>query len=175
MKFKYFLRGIGIGVLFSAIIFLVAYQTIPQKKPTDAEIIKMAKELGMVEKNDTLGKLIENNSEEADTEEVITEQATKVEQDVPTEQETTEKSTEKSTADISETTEVTTYEITVAAGSSSYPVCQQLEQLGLIDNAQVYDDYLIEHGYASKISVGTHILKKGMSDEEIAIAISDKD
>lgn len=171
MKFKYFLRGIGIGVLFSAIIFLAAYQTIPQKKPTDAEIIKMAKELGMVEKNDTLGKLIENNSEEADTEEVITEQATKVEQDVPTEQETTE----KSTADISETTEVTTYEITVAAGSSSYPVCQQLEQLGLIDNAQAYDDYLIEHGYASKISVGTHILKKGMSDEEIAIAISDKD
>ncbi len=171
MKFKYFLRGIGIGILFSAIIFLAAYQTIPQKKPTDAEIIKMAKELGMVEKNDTLGKLIENNSEEADTEEVITEQATKVEQDVPTEQETTE----KSTTDISETTEVTTYEITVAAGSSSYPVCQQLEQLGLIDNAQAYDDYLIEHGYASKISVGTHILKKGMSDEEIAIAISDKD
>ena len=171
MKFKYFLRGIGIGVLFSAIIFLVAYQTIPQKKPTDAEIIKMAKELGMVEENDTLGKLIENNSEETSTEEVTTEQTTKAEQDVTTEQE----STKQSTADVPETTEVTTYEITVAAGSSSYPVCQQLEQLGLIDNAQAYDDYLIEHGYASKISVGTHILKKGMSDEEIAIAISDKD
>ncbi len=171
MKFKYFLRGIGIGVLFSAIIFLVAYQTIPQKKPTDAEIIKMAKELGMVEENDTLGKLIENNSEETSTEKVTTEQTTKAEQDVTTEQE----STKQSTADVPETTEVTTYEITVAAGSSSYPVCQQLEQLGLIDNAQAYDDYLIEHGYASKISVGTHILKKGMSDEEIAIAISDKD
>lgn len=171
MKFKYFLRGIGIGVLFSAIIFLVAYQTIPQKKPTDAEIIKMAKELGMVEENDTLGKLIENNSEETSTEKVTTEQTTKTEQDVTTEQE----STKQSTADVPKTTEVTTYEITVAAGSSSYPVCQQLEQLGLIDNAQAYDDYLIEHGYASKISVGTHILKKGMSDEEIAIAISDKD
>lgn len=171
MKFKYFLRGIGIGVLFSAIVFLVAYQTIPQKKPTDAEIIKMAKELGMVEENDTLGKLIENNSEETNTEKVTTEQTTKAEQNVTTEQE----ATKQSTADVPETTEVTTYEITVAAGSSSYPVCQQLEQLGLIDNAQAYDDYLIEHGYASKISVGTHILKKGMSDEEIAIAISDKD
>ena len=64
-------------------------------------------------------------------------------------------------------------EITIARGSSSFPVCQKLYELGLIDDAAKYDDYLIEKGYANRISVGTHKLKKGMDYKTIAELISD--
>ena len=66
-----------------------------------------------------------------------------------------------------------TVEITVTAGTTSYDVCQKLQELGLIENAARFDDYLIENGYANRIRVGTHKLTKGMDSKAIAEAISD--
>lgn len=187
MNFRYFMRGLGVGILFSGIIFMVAYMTVPSTKLSDKEIIQKAKELGMVEEEDTIGKLLEGDSqsettdekdgkgeqrtEEASTQETTTKEATT--QEVTTQEGTSEEQNVKDEkkADVKQETMV---QVTVSPGESSYPICQKLQSLGLIEDAQAYDNYLIEHGYASRISVGTHTLKKGMSQEEIAIAISDK-
>lgn len=187
MNFRYFMRGLGVGVLFSGIIFMVAYMTMPSTKLSDKDIIQKAKELGMVEEEDTIGELLEEDSksdiaddkkEEAKDQkkdESVQEATTK---EVTTQEETTQDGASEEQNKKEKTTEVkpeTTVEVTVSPGESSYPICQKLQELGLIEDAQAYDDYLIEHGYASRISVGTHTLKKGMSHEEIAIAISDKE
>ncbi|MCM1498935.1 MAG: hypothetical protein NC124_10775, partial [Clostridium sp.] len=59
MKFKYFIRGLGIGIIFTSIICLTAYHGNASDTMTDAEIIRRAKELGMVEEDRSkVGNLI---------------------------------------------------------------------------------------------------------------------
>ncbi|MDO5128120.1 MAG: hypothetical protein Q4D54_10320, partial [Eubacteriales bacterium] len=53
MKLKYFLRGLGSGILFATIIMLAAYLTSGGYKLSDKEIKDRAKKLGMVEATET--------------------------------------------------------------------------------------------------------------------------
>ena len=48
MKLKYYMRGIGVGILFSIIVFLIVGQE--ELQMTEEQIIAAAKELGMEEK-----------------------------------------------------------------------------------------------------------------------------
>ncbi|MGN0155223.1 MAG: hypothetical protein ACI4A3_12300, partial [Lachnospiraceae bacterium] len=93
-------------------------------------------------------------------------------------QDESEKKTTEADSAMSEETQSTEQEtptvtITVERGSSSYPVCQKLQELGMIEDASEFDNYLIENGYAYRIRVGTHTLKMGMDFHAIAEAISD--
>ncbi|MBE5941071.1 MAG: endolytic transglycosylase MltG [Lachnospiraceae bacterium] len=215
MKFKYFLRGLGIGIIFASIISITAFQSTDLNTISDKEVIERAKELGMVEKQESVQdalkkdsttehekdkstiqditkeesqkedkKTTEKKSKDDNTEKKTTEKKTTEKK--TTEKQVTEKSTTETTTAKSTTQEVTTetttqnnkqekktIQITIRGGMSSYPVCQMLEEAGLIKNAEEFDDYLIKNGYANRISVGTHSLTIGMSYEEIAIAISD--
>lgn len=223
MKFKYFLRGLGVGIVFASIIFLAAYDNPSTDKISDEQIIKRAKELGMVETDGTVGELLkEKNSSEkktVSTEEALQEKTTEAvtekkknkkdsnkkeitttedqstenntsedgkKQEATTEGSTEEKKENKKTEsdkkkdsdtakqnDNKKEDDTQTIKITIERGTSSYPVCQKLEELGLIDNAAKFDDYLVENGYANRLCVGTHKLKKGMDYKTIAIAISD--
>ena len=47
MKLKYYLRGLGIGILVTTVILSLA--GVGRKNMTDEEVVKRAKELGMVE------------------------------------------------------------------------------------------------------------------------------
>lgn len=186
MKFKYFLRGLGVGILFASIVFLVAYNGKPSHKMSDADIIEKAKELGMVEPKDPIKDLL---TTEKDKKKDITE---KKEQSISeataektTEKETTEKtSTEKVTTENVTTEKATTEEktselnsgqevsITVSQGNSSYVVCQKIEAAGIIENAAELDTYLVENGYANRIRIDTYQLKKGMDFHDIAEIIT---
>ncbi len=214
MKFKYFLRGLGTGIIFTSIICLMAFQNGDSRNLSDKEIIERAKELGLVKKKETVKDVFaseksseeqtekkmtkektteektteEKTTEEKTTEEITTEEKTaeeKTTEEKTTEEKTTEektsekktteeKTTEKNTTEQS-TTEVKnkTVNITIKGGSTSFPVCQKLQELGVIKDATDFDNYLIKNGYANRIRVGTHTLTIGMSYEEIAIAISD--
>ena len=48
MKLKYYLRGIGIGIIMTTIILMIAFSIHKQQLLTDDEILKRAGELGMV-------------------------------------------------------------------------------------------------------------------------------
>ncbi len=52
MKLKYYLRGIGAGILFATIILSVSYRLSSKAQLSDDEIIKRAEELGMVKQSD---------------------------------------------------------------------------------------------------------------------------
>ena len=99
MKFKYFIRGLGVGMIFATLIFLVAYITSPNKLKTDEEIIARAKELGMIEAKGDLEKLIEKTEEETTTEATTA---------TTTEEPTTATTTEATTATTTEATTATT-------------------------------------------------------------------
>ena len=183
MKFKYFLRGLGTGIIFTAVVCLIAFQGSGTKNISNKEVIERAKELGMVEKEESVEDMFSSEQTGKETKEITTEKKTteeKTTEEKTTEAKTTESTTEESQITDRETTEQTTEDnigktvtITIKGGATSYPVCQELQELGLIEDATDFDNYLIKNGYANRISVGTHTLKIGMSYEEIAIAISD--
>lgn len=65
MKFKYYLRGLGIGILISTIILSVSF-AMKKNDLSDDEIIARAKELGMVMEDtgkDTIPKATETEDE----------------------------------------------------------------------------------------------------------------
>lgn len=55
MKLKFYMRGIGIGIIFSSIVFFLFFSS--YNKISDEEIIKRAKELGMVQADDGVNEL----------------------------------------------------------------------------------------------------------------------
>lgn len=175
MKFKSFLKGVGVGILFASIIFLIAYVQFGNKKMTDAQIRERAKQLGMVEQTTSIKDLLGSETQERDTSETAdtdsetsSENPKNSEGETQTEEETTETVTEETTE-----SEKETVSITIERGSTSYTVCQTLKEMGMIEDAAQFDNYLIEKGYASRIRVGTHSLTKGMDFHAIAEAISD--
>ena len=48
MKLKYYLRGIGIGVIMTTLILMIAFAVHKEQPLTDDEIRERAAELGMV-------------------------------------------------------------------------------------------------------------------------------
>ena len=183
MKLKYFLRGLGIGIIFGAIIMLAAYLTSGSYKLTDEEIISRAKNLGMVYESDiaTSGDAdnVKNTTEEVTTEAPTTE--------APTTENTTEVTTEKvteattrATTESAKTTEdkkdaeYQTAEITVVGGMGSQQVAQLLEDAGMIESASDFDSYLNRNGYSTRIEIGTFEINSNMTYEEMATLLCTK-
>lgn len=52
MKLKYYLRGVGAGILFATVILTISYRTNAVTQLSDDEIIKRAEKLGMVKKSE---------------------------------------------------------------------------------------------------------------------------
>ena len=156
MKLRYYLRGLGIGIIVTALVMGLSNRD--ARPLTDAEIRAKAAALGMVE-SDSL-KL---------TDVVLSPEPT-VE---PTAEATaTPEPTTEPTAEVTATPESTTVSITIKSGSGSETVCRQLENAGLIENAGAFDQYLIDNGYSKRICVGTYEIQIGTTEEEIAKIIT---
>lgn len=165
MKLKYYLRGLGIGILVTALI--MGFTTRDSRPLTDAEIKAAAAELGMVE-SDSL-RLADLPQEPTPTPEITPEpEATPEVTPEPTEEpentsEAATETTQESGADIS---------ITVSAGSGSRTVCNRLEEAGVITDAAEFDKYLCDQGYSKRICVGTFEIPADASWEELAKIIT---
>lgn len=190
MNWKHFLRGLGAGIIFSALIMLVAYMTSGSYKISDEEIIERATKLGMVMDDKTILSSEDTVSEEAQTEVISTEKQTTEAEKVVSEEEVTEATTEIIAETTEATTEATTeltteaateeiteekiessntvVEITVSRGMSSEAIAKLVQDAGIIDDYLDFDNYLNTNGYSNKLSVNTFKLHSGMTYEEIA-------
>lgn len=178
MNFKYFLRGLGAGIVFTAIIMLAAYMTNGSYKMSDKEIIKKAEALGMVTTEEvpiisdtgSENPTEEPSTENTDTEEPTTEKSSTEDTEEPasTEAPTTEAATQNTTEQGGIDTEYTKATITVRSGMGSYEVAVLLKDAGIIDNASDFDSYLIRNGYATQIRIKSQEFNSNMSYEEIA-------
>lgn len=201
MKFKYMIRGMGLGVIITAVV-MGAYS---RQAVADARVAVL-REYGLGEESrlveETEGASEAQSEETSDTE--MTEQAAVRDEekeaeinsvlDAAKESEQAASSdaepsnVENSNAEPSgvepssviiitpsdegEAQEV--IEIVIASGDDSGTVARKLYNAGLIENASEYDAFLMQHGYDKRLSTGTKSILITDSWQEIAEKITSK-
>lgn len=175
-KLRYYLRGLGIGILVTAFILSVAKKN--TEELTDAQIKERALALGMVEGDSLVLSDLRKEEETQPSETLPTETETESEQTSEAESsepETTEpESMEPESMEPESTQQTETITFTIASGTSSYTASRNLEAAGLIEDARAFDTYLCDSGYAKTLRVGTYEIVVGTSEEEIAKIITGK-
>lgn len=169
MKRKYYLRGIGVGILFATIILFVAYRVSGAGTLSDEEIIKRAEELGMVQEESVLDNLQKPAEEVKNTENPSTKD-THASEASSTETTTTEASTTEATTEA--TRPARTVSFTVVSGMNSWNVATILQDQGIIADASDFDTYLEQNGYSSRIVTGEYTVTEGMDYDAIAKMIT---
>lgn len=200
MNLKYYLRGLGIGMVVAAILMGVATQG--SKPMTDAEIKERAAQLGMVEQKvladiatespGQTSEAVQAPTQKPTTE--VTQAPTEVPTEVPASEATQEPASAPTEAPTQKPTEAPTQEPTSApteaptsepqesgeetvvlvirSGESSWTVSKNLVTLGLIDDAAAFDSFLSRGGYDKSIHTGEFKIVKGATFEEIAKIIA---
>lgn len=195
MKLKYYLRGLGLGIVIAAAVFSATGRG--QRTMTDSEIRMRAAELGMVE-DDTL--VLEEMASTAEREETQpdsmeeTGQASTEEEsyrsesvqalETQTDQEAF-RDEELAGAPEEETTDVPEIDaadtpvadadivtVVIRSGDSSESVSKRLEEAGLVSSASAYNQYLCGNGYDKRLAAGSHEIPVGATEEEIARALT---
>ena len=194
MKLKYYMRGVGIGIVVTAL--LMGFAISKQKEPmSDDEIRQRALEMGMIEQSGVLADDLGNKQEDVPDVSANEPDITAEEPDVAVEEPEilTEEPdvaveepeiltgepgsvTEKETTTETEIEDSVTIEefvvITVNGGDGSRTVANKLEEAGLIEDAASYDVYLCQNGYDKRIATGDHEIPMGATEEEIAKEIT---
>ena len=194
MKLKYYLRGLGIGILITTVILSLA--GIGRKNMTDEEVVKRAKELGMVESTllsdlPDQTKAEEVRPTEPETPEPETSEPETLEPEVSPEPEETASTPEtpvapEETPVAPEETPVSpedgnpdtpageTVTLVIGRGENSTTVSKNLKKAGIVEDAAAFDRFLCNNGYDKKIITGTYEIPYGASEEEIAKIITRK-
>lgn len=184
MKLKYYLRGLGTGILFATLVLFISYTY----HNTDAQVKKRAKELGMIETTESASNLenittkAENDTSSGDTKpEGDTTTKTADDETKSTTASETTKSEQNTTtpqaATVTETTSTidniqTQFEFSIVSGMNSQQVAGILQSIGAIDSAASFDQYLVQNGYADRIKVGNFKIQAGASYADIANLIT---
>ena len=173
MKLRYYLRGLGVGILVTAVIMTVALSK--KQLMTDDEVIKRAKELGMIENT-----IIKDVATPKDDEEVKAEVKEESQEEIQEEisediQEEVEETPEETESEVEveaepEAEEVIT--VSVVGGDSSWSVAKRMEETGLVDSAKEFDAFLCGNGYDKRISVGTYEISSNATWEDMAKIIT---
>ncbi|MDE7422850.1 MAG: endolytic transglycosylase MltG [Lachnospiraceae bacterium] len=200
MKRKYFLRGLGAGIILSAVVMGV---TSSKADLTDAEIRKRALELGMVEKPDALDSVLKATATSAAVEATkhletteptgfptvipeITQKPATISQQVTTQKPTitsvpnpTQKPIVTITPKVTQKPASKTappqrqiISVTITAGMWSEQIAEKFKELGLVDDAKAFNKFLCDNDYASSIDIGDYKIPKGSSYEQIAKIIT---
>jgi hypothetical protein len=192
MKLKYYMRGLGIGIILTTLILTIAN---PKETLTDAEIRERAKALGMEDvkekEEQALGEILGNNklsvtpavspTLEPTPELTSTPEPTTTPEPTPSPEPTPEPTlTPTPTVEIPKDNnrdgenngELITFK--VEPGMSSGKVAVMLVEIGLIKDADDFNQYIVKQGKASVIRVGTYTLPKGASYEDIVTKITSR-
>lgn len=186
MKLKYYLRGLGIGILVTAVIMGVT-QGSRKETLSDREIRERAAALGMVEPGNSLADLeaAETPAATEIPEAVETPAATEIPEaiETPAATETPEAAetpaateapaatpevTARPTQKPAEEEEGSSYTFEIQAGDSSYQVAYRLQQAGLVADARDFDNYLCSKGYDRKLKTGSYEIPETATEEEIS-------
>ena len=167
MKLKYYLRGLGIGIIVTTII-LVSCFSMQKPKMTDEQIIEKAAQLGMIMPEQNSAVIAETETTEP-AEKLQQETETQMEVPKEPETETPQESVVSDTenAENAEQTQQEPFTLVVNRGDVCRTMCENLAANGVIDDSEGLRKYLSEVGYASFISAGTYQIPYHASYEEI--------
>ena len=164
MKMRYFLRGLGVGVLLATLLLCISYRG----QNSENSIIKQAKELGMQFPEKTPDTLIQPSQ-------AATGQAVAVQSKKPVRTKTPDSTAaQKATKEPKETQKPSekTRSFTVRSGLLSSSVSRELKEAGFIKDADKFDHYLEKSGLAKKLIAGDYKIPVGASQEEVARIIT---
>ena len=173
MKLRYYLRGLGVGILVTAVIMTVA---LSKKQPmTDDEVIKRAKELGMIE--NTIIKDVATPKDDEEVKAEVKEESQEeiqeeISEDIQEEVEETPEGTEPEVEAEEEPEAEAVVTVSVVSGDSSWSVAKRMEEIGLVDSAKEFDAFLCGNGYDKRISVGTYEISSNATWEDMAKIIT---
>ena len=192
MRLKYYLRGLGLGIIFAVIIMMIGFHDNKQSM-SDTEIIEKAKTLGMVEEKNISGTVAdEYNSEKIDssaTNSDASSQKAETEQDSQmqdsqtaqedTQQEDTQQEAAQPAADAKQETvepqdAVTTYTISVTSQDTCRTIAEKLKALNLVDDAEQFRIYMGQKGADHFIADGEHVIPQGASYDDIITILTQK-
>ncbi|MGN0506752.1 MAG: hypothetical protein ACI4FZ_09330 [Lachnospiraceae bacterium] len=195
MKKKYYLRGLGFGILITTLVFAL----IRDEDPTEEEIIRRAEELGYVKAEEQVTPSLDLDAlkeqltstpkpTEAPTPTkmpIPTVASTPTETPIPTETPTpietpiptptpTPTPTEMPTPTAEPTkapdsgNDVVIADIKVERGNTATVVCEKIEAAGIVKDGNDLKNYLIRKNLTDYINIGTYTLSSEMSYEQIA-------
>ena len=192
MKFKYYLRGCGLGILVASVVLMVSFHS-QNKTMDDTAVMERASELGMIMPETEIvsteadSQLPESGTQSTDTDfspnktqkqntkdsqnktdgsSQKEEKDTQMASDDKTESGNNKDTESKKKEDKKEESEEITVEI--KKGEVCRQLAEELEQIGLVEDAETFRKYMQQIGYDDRIKVGTYTLKRGMTEKEIA-------
>lgn len=192
MKFKYYLRGCGLGILVASIVLMVSFHS-QNKTMDDTAVMERASELGMIMPETEIvsteadSQLPESGTQSTDTDfssnknqkqntkdsqnntdgsSQKDEKDTQMASDDKTGSGNNKDTESKKKEDKKEESEKITVEI--KKGEVCRQLAEDLEQIGLVEDAETFRKYMQQLGYDDRIKVGTYTLKRGMTEKEIA-------
>lgn len=204
MKLKYYLRGLGIGIVVSSLLMgysgnsraLEKQDSTNLEKQEDIESARTLKDLEQAAKENAIEsseEVIEvsepeNNSnieKKRDTISVHVVNDDEMSNESEKEKETIQEPetipeivTPDLPTDIVEPVDLPDtpkeVKVEIGKGESSSTVSRRLELAGVIDSAKEFDAYMMQHGYDRKITDGEHTVNIGDSWMEIAKKLTKK-
>ena len=192
MKFKYYLRGCGLGILVASIVLMVSFHS-QNKTIDDTAVMERASELGMImPETEIVSTEADSQLPESGTQSTDTDFSSnkKQKQNTKDSQNNTDGSSQKEEKDTQmasddktgsgnnkdteskkkedkkeESEEIT---VEIKKGEVCRQLAEELEQIGLVEDAETFRKYMQQLGYDDRIKVGTYTLKRGMTEKEIA-------
>jgi outer membrane biosynthesis protein TonB len=192
VKVKYFLRGLGVGIVFTTMVLAFSTKNEPVVEMTDAQIVARAKTLGMMsaeEYDKKLDESLDMLEAEASTVPSVEPSAspTVAPSTTPTVAPTIEptkepdatkepevKPTKKPEHDETNVQEKTYISVEIQRGWLSNQVAEYLQKAGIIEDATGFDKYLCDNGFATKIRAGNYSIPKEAKYYDIAIMITNR-
>lgn len=203
MRFKYYLRGTGIGIIVAMVLTMIVVAG-KGGLMSDDKAIARAKELGYVLQEDTSGDatgqitnedLANASQNDADTTtdetsdgttdtttdgtsdsttDSVTDSTSNSDSNSTTDSSTDSTTDSQSSTDSSEISMTEPVSILISGSQSSESVASKLESAGLVDDASDFNNYLVKNGYDTRLQDGTFQIVPGATYEDIAKALTGK-
>lgn len=191
MKFKYYLRGCGLGILVASIVLMVSFHS-QNKTMDDTAVMERASELGMIMPETEIvsteadSQLPESGTQSTDTDfssnknqkQNTKDSQNKTDGSSQKEEKDTQMASDDKTGSGNKDTESKKKEdkkeesekitVEIKKGEVCRQLAEELEQIGLVEDAETFRKYMQQIGYDDRIKVGTYTLKRGMTEKEIA-------
>lgn len=173
MKTRFFLRGLGAGIILTALILCVGYRI----NAPEQNIVEEAKKLGMVFPEGTAVP-VTVSQQPGDAAPVETAAAPANTAAVPAGTAAANNSAGKAPTNSTgagkkgQSAKAQGTRFTVRGGLLSSSVAREMMEAGIIKSDKVLDDLLEKSGYAREIQAGTYFIPAGSTYEDIAKIIT---
>lgn len=192
MKLKYYLRGLGVGIICTAIIMGIALSGNKKETLTDAEIIERARLLGMVmEEESDSGNQSPDQKEAEDGKTPVNQDSEEKQPDSDKSIDTKSDGTEAGNPNSEDSSDAGNtdsadpdgqaasgnqgiIELEIKEGEFSDVVSRKLFEAGLVPDAEEFNTYMTQKGVDDSLRIGVHLIPAGATADEIIAILQEK-